>query len=372
MGLEGADHPLVPQGAGGIQQGLQLAGVVGVVVKDLRPMEAALVLQAAARPPKGVQPLLHRPGGDPQGDGRGGGGQGVFHIVNPRHPQGYMGKGLPPVHHVEGGQAPFPDQTCRVDVPRLQAKGGDGAALPLQGAHGVGVVPVGNDAPALGHQVGKAPEGVLHILQILEKVQVVRLDVQDDRHRGEEGQKGVAVLAGLQDDGLPPAHPVSRPQQGQSASDHHRGVQSGGHDDVGAHGGGGSLSVGARDAQGVAVMLHDGAPGLGPLKDGDARLPGGGDLGVDVVDGGGADDQLGPRHVLRPVAYGDVDTQGAQMLHCGAVVHIGAGDDHARTVEDFRQRGHGYAADAHQVGPAAGLDVIVNVQNRHGVYTPFV
>ncbi len=44
----------------------------------------------------------------------------------------------------------------------------------------------------------------------------------------------------------------------------------------------------------------------------------------------------------------------------------------ARTVEDFRQRGHGYAADAHQVGPAAGLDVIVNVQNRHGVYTPFV
>ena len=43
-----------------------------------------------------------------------------------------------------------------------------------------------------------------------------------------------------------------------------------------------------------------------------------------------------------------------------------------RTVEDFRQRGHGYAADAHQVGPAAGLDVIVNVQNRHGVYTPFV
>ncbi len=148
-----ADHRSYP-GCGRYPAGPQLAGVVGVVVKDLRPMEAALVLQAGGPPPerRSAPPPPH--GRGPQGDGRGGGRQGVFSHCEPPAPQGYMGKGLPPVHHVEGGQAPFPDQTCRVDVPRLRPKVVTGRLSP-PGWHGVGFVPVGDDAPPSGTRSAK-------------------------------------------------------------------------------------------------------------------------------------------------------------------------------------------------------------------------
>ena len=65
------------------------------------------------------------------------------------------------------------------------------------------------------------------------------------------GIGAVAVLAGLQDNGLSAAHPVAAVEHGQGAPDHHRGVRLGGHEDVGGHGGGGGLAVGAGDADGV-------------------------------------------------------------------------------------------------------------------------
>ena len=64
-----------------------------------------------------------------------------------------------------------------MDVPPLQAEGEHGLFQPLQGVHGVGVVPVVNDHALLGHQLGKAAEGALHVLQILEEVQVVGVHI---------------------------------------------------------------------------------------------------------------------------------------------------------------------------------------------------
>ena len=43
--------------------------------------------------------------------------------------------------------------------------------------------------------------------------------------------------------------------------------------------------MGARHTEGVGVVPHDGPPGLGPLKDGDAGGQGGGVLGVALLDG---------------------------------------------------------------------------------------
>ena len=141
---------------------------------------------------------------------------------------------------------------------------------------------VGDDvAPLAGTSSAKRAEGVLDIRQVLEKVQMVRLHVQDDGHRGEEVQEGVAVLAGLQDDGVsrgPPGSPQC--SRGRVPPIMTVGSSRGRHEDVGAHGGGGGLAVGAGDAQGVLIVLHDGAPGLGPLIDGDAPGDGPGDLGV--------------------------------------------------------------------------------------------
>ena len=59
------------------------------------------------------------------------------------------------------------------------------------------------------------------------------------------------------------------------------------------------------------------------------------------------------------------------MLRGGALPHIGAGDGHAGPVENLRQRGHGNAADADQMGPPAGTQKIMDVSCSHGFTHPF-
>ena len=144
-------------------------------------------------------------------------------------------------------------------------------------------------------------------------------------------------------------------EQRQGAADHDGGIHLGGHDDMGAHGGCGGLAVGAGDAKGVLVVGHECAPGLSPLVDGDVCGVSGGDLGVVVVDGSGADHQILALHIFGKVTDDDLDAQSAQVLHRLALLHIGAGDDDAHAVQHFGQRGHGHAANAHQMGAAAGL-----------------
>lgn len=110
-----------------------------------------------------------------------------------------------------------------------QAERKAGLLESLHGFSHIGVVPVGHHMAVLGrNQLREFPEGALNVLQVLEEVQVVGLHIEDHRHRGGEGQKGVAVFAGLGNDGVPVSHPVAAAQNGQSAPDHHRGVPAGG------------------------------------------------------------------------------------------------------------------------------------------------
>ena len=101
-----------------------------------------------------------------------------------------------------------PGEVFRVEIPVVQAEG-QNVLLALQGRHGVLVLAVGQHGAALGHQVGKGPEGVFHVVQVFEEVQVIGFNVQDDGDGGIEGQEGVAILAGLQNNGLALAHPVA-------------------------------------------------------------------------------------------------------------------------------------------------------------------
>ena len=263
-----------------------------------------------------------------------------------------------------------PGEVFRVEIPVVQAEG-QNVLLALQGRHGVLVLAVGQHGAALGHQVGKGPEGVFHVVQVFEEVQMVGFNVQDDGDGGIEGQEGVAILAGLQNNGLALAHPVAGAQNGQGAANHHGGVDAGGHGNVGTHGGRGRFAVGAGDAQGVFIPPHDRSPSLGPLEDGDARSVGSGDLRVAVVDGSSADDQVLSCHAFGQVANGHGDAQGTQMLHGRAFFHIGAGDDEALPLEHFSQGGHGHTTDAHQMRPLAGHDIVMDSINSHWVYTPF-
>ena len=113
--------------------------------------------------------------------------------------------------------------------------------------------------------------------------------------------------------------------------------------------------MGARDAKGVFVVPHDGPPGLGAFKYGYARLQGGGDLRVAVVDGGGAHHAVRTLNALGPVADDHLDAQLPQVEDGGALLLVRAGDLHPRPVEHLRQGRHGHPADAHQMRPFPGL-----------------
>ena len=85
------------------------------------------------------------------------------------------------------------------------------------------------------------------------------------------------------------------------------------------------------------------------------RVEGGGDLGVAVVDGGGAHHAVRPLHAPGQMADDHRDAQLPQVEHGGALPLVGAGDLHPRPVEHLRQGRHGYPADAHQMGPLPRL-----------------
>ena len=119
--------------------------------------------------------------------------------------------------------------------------------------------------------------------------------------------------------------------------------------------------MGAGHAQGVAVALHDGTPRLGALVHGDAPRHSAGDLRVVVVNGGGADHRVTVFQVLRRMAYGHGNAHGAQVLHGGAVGHVGALHRDAHALQHLGQRAHGHAADARQMDALAGLDILVKV-----------
>ena len=162
----------------------------------------------------------------------------------------------------------------------------------------------------------------MNVGQILEEVQMVLLNVVDDRNGGEEVVEGVAVFAALGDDRIALSDAVTRMEQRQIAADHHGRVPLRLHEDMRHHARRRGLAVRTRNADRVPVFLHDHAPGLGPLKDGDALCAGGGDLGIVVPRRGGADDAVRALDVFRPVADEDADAFRDQLVGGDGGVHI--------------------------------------------------
>ena len=355
MGLEHQDAALIVQPFHRVQQSLQLAGMVGIIVIHIGAVVFALELEAAAGAVEACQAVLHRVGPHAQADGGGSGGQGVLHVVQPGHMEGHIGEQFPLEHNVKVGVGTQKLNILRIDI-RLpaQAEGHDLAGDIPDGGHSAGIVQVGHHIAVLRGAQGKLPEGVLHILQVFEEIQMVGLHIQDHRHGGVEGQEGIVILTGLHNDGVAVAHPMPGVQQGQGAADHDGGVLIRGHHDVGAHGGGGGFAVGAGNAQGVAVVLGDGAPGLGPLKDRDAQRMGPDDLRVIVMDGGSAHHELNfPGDIFRLVADGHRDALLRQAHDVLVPVHVRAADCNAHAPKHVRQGGHGNTADADQVASSA-------------------
>ena len=133
------------------------------------------------------------------------------------------------------------------------------------------------------------------------------------------------------------------------------------HEDVCQHRGRGRLAVRTGHADGVFVGLHDIAPGLRALKNGNALGAGRGDLRIVIVRSGRADQAVGVPDVFGPVANGDGNALGDQLVRGDGRVHVRAGDLHAHAPQHKPQRPHRHAADADQMTVLAGLEIVFNM-----------
>ena len=165
MRLEGTDDALVGQRLRHFEQRVQLAGVVGVVVVDVRTMVAALVLKAAARARERRKAEADGLAADAEKIRSTRRGQRVHHVVLAAHAQGDMSIVAAADIDVKARKPVRPD-----DVFRAALRGGIVVAEPENGlgnaleriAHAL-IAHIGDDMSADGDELGKAAERVLHI-----------------------------------------------------------------------------------------------------------------------------------------------------------------------------------------------------------------
>ena len=352
MRLERTDHAPVAHQAHRAQKRMQLRRVVGIVVIHVCAVIPTLEFQTPACAVEFVQRPLHclrRNRELPADRAR---GKRVHCVVPSDDAELQMAIGLAAADNVKA--AVVFTEICSIDVVRL-CHAEAHKRKPLQRVHGVFVVAVCDDQAIGGHQFGKAAERMLHILQILEKVQMVRVNVQHDCRRGEEIQKRVAVFAALKNDRVALTHAVPRAKQRKRAADHDRGVFARFHENLREHGGCRGLAVRAGDADGVAVRLHDIAPCLCALKNRNAGCAGSGNFGVIIVGSGSADDAVRTLNIFCPVPDRNGNALCHQFVGRNRGVHIRTGNLHAHAAQHQPQRAHGNAADADQVRVSAGL-----------------
>ena len=165
MRLEGADDALVGKRLRHFEQRVQLAGVVGVVVVDVRAVEASLVLKAAARAGERCKAETDGLAADAEKICGARRGQCVHHVVLAAHAQGNMSVVTAADIDVKARQPIRPD-----DVFRAALRGGIIVAEPEDRLGNAPeriaralIVHIGDDVSADGNELGKAAERMLYI-----------------------------------------------------------------------------------------------------------------------------------------------------------------------------------------------------------------
>ena len=343
------DEALVAHLAGGGEGGVDLGGVVGVVVHDDRTVALTVELKAAARALEvqgSLGALLH---GQAHKAADGTHGQRIINVVAAGHGQADVAGDFAPLLEVELKEAGL--VLLHIDgavvAVVLDAKGADAAVQRVHDIHGVLVVGVGEDHE-LGHQ-GEALEGELQLTHAAVVVQMIVVDVQHNGQVGGQFEEGLGILAGLDDDVIALTGLAVAVDEGQLAADDRRRVPARQLQHCGDHAGGRRLAVGAGDADAVLVQAADIAQQDAALHGGDAVGIGGVQLHVVLRDGGRVDHEVGADDVVGVMAQRDLHAHLPLVADDAAIQHITAGDDISLGVQDLDQRVHAAAAAADEV-----------------------
>ena len=329
-----------------------LRGIVAVVVIQLHALYHAGQLKAAVSACKFVQ----RPAGDrhirPQLMSAAQRCQRIGHLEETGHLQLNMAQ-----FFAAEGQIVFPAaQLAVAQVGRpviaafAEAEGVMTAAELFQLFHHPGIVAVADGQTVRLRQQGqKLAEGLLNIVNILIKIQMIFLDIRHHRHRGPQVQEAGVELAGLSQKSMAFADAGAAADEVQIAPDMNGGILAALHQHLTEHGRGGGLAVGSAHADSGFIAFHQLAQQRGPFDGGNAKPLRFHPLRVVGQDGHGIDHQIGPVNVFRPVANGHGNVQflpqvpgsvGFQIVragqpvslfqqHLGQAAHAGAADaDH--------------------------------------------
>ena len=258
MGLEDAPDLFVGIMKRCPERRLNLLGMMSIVINDGHTVQHALLLKAAVGSGElpeclrgnvhgNMVPLCH-------GDGR----QGIQHVVLSGGSQGNAALLLPLYIEVIGGAAELiiGDIVRGIVEAVVMAVGHDLCGESLHDLLVFRNLAADDDSAVIRRIAGKEAEGMTDIRQILEEIQMVRLHVQDDRHRREKAQEAVGVLAGFHHKVLRPAHADIAADGIQHSAERNRRVTLRGHENLRDHGCGRGLSVSTGNGDGVAVMLH--------------------------------------------------------------------------------------------------------------------
>ena len=232
--------------------------VMRVVINDGRTLPLALDLETAVCPTEGKKALPDILHGDAEQVGDGDGCRGVLDIVFTRDFETEMAEVFPVMAYVEGTDPPLiVGNIHRIVVGAFCAVGDHIGTDALCDLRRIRNCAADDKRSALPDIAGKTVEGMADVVQILEKVQVIRVDVQNQSDFRVEAQEAVRVLAGFRDEILRIPDADISANLLQDSPDGNGRIHGGLQLDAGEHGGRGCLAVCSGYGDGIVIVRHN-------------------------------------------------------------------------------------------------------------------
>ena len=327
-----------------------------IVVHDDRAPVLALFLKASLRAAVSLEPLAHSLRRNAEQAAGRQGRERIVDIVLARHAKLNARQSLPVLRRRKGRVAAF----VKADIRRIIIRrfGSHRHDLALEIPDNFPVIPdsiVNDETAVLRHAPHKAPERMANIVDILEKVEVIRLDVQNNFKRREKGQKAVRIFAGLEQKGIAAADPDIAADRIQIAAERNGRILFCREQNERQHRGCRGLSVRAADCDTLPVAAHQLPEEFRAAQHRNALplcLP---KLRIIRVNGRRINHIVNrTAEVLRPLSDINPYAPRFQMLCELALLRVAAAHRESLFLKNFRETAHADAADAHKID-AAGL-----------------
>ena len=156
--------------------------MVRIIVVEIGAVEFPFEFKPAACALKSGETIFHGRRSDAEGDRRRCRRQRVADVVLARNVDGHAGEHLAAIENVKLRLCTAAHNAVGIHV-RFMTEAERDKRTPqrAQRIHRILIIIVGYDRAGLRHACGKLPEGVLDVVNVLEKVKMIRLDVQYDR-----------------------------------------------------------------------------------------------------------------------------------------------------------------------------------------------